>query len=198
MTNEPNTFVADREDQRRALTSPIRLEILGHFRSGPTSVAELAERMGRPASALYYHVGILENAGILVRAGERPAGKRQETLYRPVAPRIEMAADPESPDSIEAAARAAGTAFRMAERDLEAALREGCARQEGEDRNFIASRMHCRLAPKDLAEINAHLEAIFEIAARETPDADEYCSFTFALMPLRGRTPTPSPKRSSE
>lgn len=198
---ERDTYLAEGEDQRRALSSPIRLEILGHFREGDLSVAELAALMGRPASALYYHVGLLEKAGILLRAGERPAGKRQETLYRPVARRIALAADPEAPESIDAALRTAASAFRMAERELAAALRDGETRTGGDDRNFSASRMHCRLTREGLAAIHAHLDAIQEIAAQsgaDAPeDAGEYCSFTFALLPLRGRTPTPPRKRSS-
>ena len=51
------------------------------------AVADVAERMGRPAATLYYHFRILEKVGLLVRTGSRPGTKKSEVLYEPVASR---------------------------------------------------------------------------------------------------------------
>jgi AcrR family transcriptional regulator len=203
---DPDLYLAERPDQQAAMASPIRLEILGQFTSPEgASIAEIAERMGRPAGGLYYHFGLLEKAGLLVRVGSRPAGKRHEALFRPVAERIGLATEPGSREGVAAAVKTTASAFRMTQRDVEAALAEGTARPEGEDRNFSVWRMHCRVSKSTLAEINQHLDALYRIAERECrgetvpDDADEYCSVTLALLPLRGRKrPESSPPPDSQ
>jgi AcrR family transcriptional regulator len=188
------TYVVERPEQRQALSSPIRLELLGHFMTpGGMSIGEIAERMGRPASTLYYHFRRLEHVGLIKRAGTRPRGKRLEALFEPVAQRIAMSTECGSEPALRAALKTVAAAFRMAERDLEAALRSGDCRPLGAHRNTFATRMHCRLTKATLAEINGHLGAIERIVSREArrrklrPDADQYCSLTLALLPLRGR-----------
>lgn len=192
---EPALHIVRRLDQRKALTSPIRMEILGHFVSpGGMSIAEIAKRMGRPHAALYYHFRILETVGLLKRAGSRPSGKRMEALYRPIAPRIGIPAAKTSRQGSEDALKTMAAAFRMAERDMEQALSSGSARPGGRFRNFLATRMHCRLTKSALAQVNVHLRAIDRIAGQEMrrkhPQsvADQHCSLTIALLPLRGRS----------
>lgn len=194
MGRRRKSYRIESAEQKAAISSPIRMEILGHFTSPEgMSIAEIAERMGRPPATLYYHFGILEDAGLLVRAGKRPGTKKSETLYEPVASRFEfpVARDPES--EADAAVKAMSMAFRMAERDLEAALVSPDSRKAGKYRNVLAGRLHCRTTRDTLAEINTHLDAIQKILEREgrrtklPPDADEYFSLTFALLPLRGR-----------
>jgi len=186
----PKEFVAKSPQQRKALSSVIRLEILGHFLS-PTgdSVADVAERMGRPPGALYYHIDILERTGLLTRVGTRKRGKRDEALYRPAGRKIVLEATDQPADAV----KALQSAFRMAERDFEAAIADGTARPTGKAPNLRAGRMHFRVSKKTLTEINKQFDAIMSILDREgrrkevPADADQYCSITLALMPLRGR-----------
>jgi len=188
-----DTYIIRREEQRKALSSPIRLELLGHFITDKgMSIAEVAERMGRPPASLYYHFRLLEQVGLLLAVGTRPAGKRQEVLYRPVAARFAMPAS-SAGAGVKDAMKTMSTAFRMAERDMEAALTSGHARADGLDRNFFGTRLHARLNRTALAEVNKHLKAIERILQRESKkrtvpeDADQYCSLTMALLPLKGR-----------
>lgn len=190
----PERFTAHRPEQQRALASPVRLEIIGQFTTGePMSVAELAERMGRPANAVHYHVGRLLRVGLLERAGERRSGVRREALYRPVAKRIELPA-PTGGRGRAAVLRTMAAAFRMAERDLAAALEAGDAVSEGPGRTVTALRLHARLTPSALAEINGHIDALLGVLEREgarrdlPADAHHACSLTLALLPLRGRS----------
>jgi AcrR family transcriptional regulator len=191
-TSKSDTYIIRREEQRKALSSPMRMEILGQFTTlEGMSIAEVAERMGRPPASLYYHFRLLEQVGLLLAVGTRPAGKRQEVLYRPVAPRFAMPAR-SSGSGAEAAMKTMSTAFRMAERDMEAALTSGAARSDGADRNFFGTRLHARLDRATLAEVNKHLKAIERILMRESkkqrvPEDAQYCSLTLALLPLKGR-----------
>jgi DNA-binding transcriptional ArsR family regulator len=189
-----STMRASGADQRTALASPLRLEILGLFTNPePLAISDMARLMGRTAGSLYHHVGILEKAGLLLRSGTRPVGKRYEALFQPAATRIEMEARSEVVDEVDLVVKVMASAFRMAERDLAAVINEGECKQEGPDRNVFATRMHFRASPRLLARLNKHLKAIEELlsaaAANETkptPD-DQHLSLTLALLPLRGR-----------
>jgi len=195
-TNGPKVHIIEGEAQRRAISSPLRLEILGYFSAGrPLSVREVAERMGRPATAIHYHVRLLAQSGLLNKSGERRDGRRREAEYSMVAEAI--AVPGHGPPSEEGentlALKTTASAFRMAERDMKAALAEGAARREGEDRNFYVTRMHCRLSREEMAEINQRLNAllgaVLDSMRREEPrDDDEFVSLTLALIPLPNRS----------
>lgn len=193
---QQESFLVQRADQRAALTSPIRLEILGLFTGpDPLSVADMAARMARPANAIHYHVRLLARVGLLRKVGTRERG---EALYRPVAKRIQLPAPTRGPGR-ETALRTMGSAFRMAERDMEAALREGGFEREGDGRNFIALRLHTRLTNAGLARVNRHIDAILAVLEKENTrraavNAPHHCSLTLALLPLRGRGKEPVSK----
>jgi hypothetical protein len=190
---EWTTITASDPDQRTALASPLRLEILGLFTENePLAIADMARLMGRTAGSLYYHVGILEKARLLQRAGTRPKGKRYEALFYPAASCFDLEAE-KGGESAELALKTMSSAFRMAERDLEASFRRRDCVTEGSGRNALAFRLHLRASPKLLAGINKHLEAIEELLKAETarssgpsPD-DQHLSLTLALLPLKGR-----------
>ena len=199
--SKPNTVRATDPAQRAALASPLRMEILGLF-TNPDSlaIADMARLMGRSAGSLYHHVGILEEAGLLCRTGTRPKGKRHEALFRPVASRIEVEARSGGEQAVNQAVKMMASAFRMAERDLEAALQSGESITRGPSRNLCATRMHMRTSPVLLAKINKHLLAIENLLTTEmakepqaTPD-DQHLSLTIALLPLKGRGKSKSNK----
>lgn len=185
------------EEQRRAVASPLRMELIGLFlERRPLSVAQLAERMGRSATALYYHVGLLEKAGILKRAGKRRSGRRAEALYLPVADMFKMEQEGGNTEAAATALKTMATAFRMAEGDMRAALADPRSKSAGPYRNVYGTRMHCRISKESLAELNGHLRAIEKTVARvhkshePSPD-DQFVSLTLALMPLRNREARP-------
>ena len=173
--------------QREALTSPLRLEILGQFTGpAPLSVRDLAERMGRTPHSLYYHVHLMARVGLLREVGQREDGGRSEALYQPARHRVALdAADPGSGPAIR---RTMGAAFRMAERDLEAALESAPA-----DPRLLGMRAHFRAPPRVLKEVRRHLEAALEVVQRESRrgagrQQGPLYSLTLALLPLRGRS----------
>ena len=195
-TKRPSVHTIEGEAQRRAVSSPLRLEILGYFLAGrPLTVREIAERMGRPATAIHYHVRLLDESGLLKKSGERREGRRREAEYSMVAEAIAIGGRGDGPDEGEdtLAVKTAASAFRMAQRDAKAALDSGAARRKGEDRNFYVSRMHCRVNAEELAEINRRLDALLAVVLdsmrREEPrDDDEFVSLTLALAPLPNRS----------
>jgi DNA-binding transcriptional ArsR family regulator len=66
-----------------ALASSARIEIIDVLaQMGTVSVAELAATLGRAADTLYYHLRILQKAGLVVDCGTRVTQGRSEALYR--------------------------------------------------------------------------------------------------------------------
>src|SRR6266540_1771524 len=89
----PRLLVLRSAEQIGIVTHPLRLEIVEALQLyGPDSIAGLARRLDRRANALTYHVRRLEQAGAVVRAGTRRAGRRDEAVYAVAAPRIALAA----------------------------------------------------------------------------------------------------------
>ena len=173
----------------------MRLELVGLYTEDrPLSVAEMAARLGRPATSLYHHVQVLEDAGVLRRAGTRPKGKRFETLYELTESRIELEVDQSDESALRHAGQAMSAALRMAERDFIAALGRDDIRTDGPGRNLTGLRTHMRLSPDALVRLNRRLQAVedllLEIAAEsdQLGSDDQFVSFTFLLTPLRGRS----------
>ena len=178
--------------QRKALASPLRQEILGRWTDGePRTVADIAAVMGRPATAIYYHMHQLEKVGLLIRAGSRPGPKRDEILYKPVAKEFDLTPTPGDPEQIADAMAALTTANRMALGDLKASFESGEDRFDGPDRSILAFRLHARLTDEKKARANALLDELLtlfqdESSTDKVADA-EFFSLTVALAPLRGR-----------
>jgi DNA-binding transcriptional ArsR family regulator len=194
-TNGPELHTIEGEAQQRAISSPLRLEILGYFAAGrPLSVKEVAERMGRPATAIHYHVRVLAESGLLRKTGERRDGRRREAEYSMVAEAIAVPGYGTGDENDNALAlKTTTSAFRMAERDMKAALAAGAARSEGEDRNFAVTRMHLRLSREEMAEVNRRLDALLgavleSMRRDEQRDDDQFVSLTLALLPLPDRS----------
>lgn len=190
----PSIGRAATPEQREALASPLRLEVFGHFfPSEPLSARELAERMGRSASSVYYHLHRLVEVGLLREAGERPRGTRTETLYELVGSALRLEPDG-SAGTRDAILRTMAAAFRMAERDLEAALPSVQRALDGSgDVSVLATRLHFRATPEVLEEVQKHLRAALEVIGGvgtdgpTGPEAGPHHSLTLALLPLRGR-----------
>jgi DNA-binding transcriptional ArsR family regulator len=182
-----------------ALASPQRLELIGLFVDADRlSIADMAARVGRPATSLYHHVAVLEEAGVVKRAGTRPKGKRFETLYELTRPIVDV--DVDDKDTLR---RAMTAALRMAERDFAEAIERDDVVTEGPERQLQGYRVHVRASGDVLARLNERLQAVEdlfrELATQDTdpgPD-DEFVSLTVLLAPLRGRQADRTPGGSS-
>jgi predicted transcriptional regulator len=73
-------------EQWKILLSPVRAEVAEALRLlGPSSIADIADVLDRPADALYPHVRTLIRAGFVTPAGTRKLGRHVEALYDVVA-----------------------------------------------------------------------------------------------------------------
>ena len=157
-------------EQIEALTSAVRQAILDRVEAlGPSSVADLAQSLGRPADALYYHVRRLLQVGMLVEAGSRGTARRDEALYDVPHRRWHIAYEPDDPDNVEALRKATRALLRQAERDFAGGFEHPEVSVRGPLRNLWSLRLEARLSREDLRQINRHLQAILAILRKPRP-----------------------------
>jgi predicted transcriptional regulator len=190
-----------------AVGSSLRMEIIRHLQThGPSTVFELARRMGRSADSLYYHVRRLQEVGVLARTGTRNGGRREEGVFglagEPLTVTVESAGD----GAAEAVLEAARSMLRDAEQNLAAVLESErlleaghlpqrkmpCRVSDGDARPLpMVVRMRGRLPEQAVAEVCAHLDAIAEIFVRhkqadspETPGTPPQHEMAAIFAPL--------------
>lgn len=64
-----------------ALSDPIRARMVEELMSGPRSAKELAASAGVAPNRVYYHLGVLEAAGMVTVDGFRETGRSAERVY---------------------------------------------------------------------------------------------------------------------
>lgn len=160
------SFVISRPAQIEALISPARQEIVDSAAaSGPLSVREMAEALGRKPSSIYYHVSALLETGLLVETGRRRTGRREEAIY--ATPGKEMRLLPTA-ETRETYGDIVASMLRVAGRDFRRAMQAGVT-ISAEPRRIWGGRLKGWVTNRDLAGINAHIEAIIEILGRRRP-----------------------------
>ncbi|MEJ2503433.1 MAG: winged helix-turn-helix domain-containing protein [Gemmatimonadota bacterium] len=168
-----------------AVGSPARLEILSALGDGPRTTRELACRLGRTRQSLYYHLGLLEDAGLV--AAESVAGRPRERRYRVVEERIAVAARRSSVAGREAAAKAIGAILRLTGREAAAALKDPTVRSAGPLRELVGFRCKARLDEVGLGRVNAlidELETLLRSRESGATDVPLY-ALTLVLTPAR-------------
>jgi DNA-binding transcriptional ArsR family regulator len=175
-----------RADQIDTLASPVRQEIVDALQAcGTRSIAELALHLGRAADSLYYHVRQLEEVGLVVRRGSRPAGRREEVLYDVPGRQMFIDTEPRTKREVASVLALIGSALRIANRDLHAAFAAGIARYRGRRRNAWGGRFKGWLTTQELDEVKQHLTAIHALMLRgERERGGALHAFTWVVTPL--------------
>jgi len=147
----------------KALADPLRIRLLEWLFEAPRSARQLADCAGLPADRLYYHLGQLEDAGLIEIAEYRPLARgKVERVYAPA--ETEPPGDDAGPEET---AAFLGSMLQATAMDITAACR---ARQAGRRREVDLHRGALRLTDEALAELRGHLE---QLAARfADPGAD--------------------------
>jgi DNA-binding transcriptional ArsR family regulator len=178
-------------DARRikVLASPVRHELVDTLSAlgGKASVAQLALQLGRPADGLYYHLRVLQKAGLV----EELAQEGGERIYRLAgsgkAP-LRLAYEPESRGTVPALSSYARGLLKVAQRDFERGLRTAGVAMQGERRQLWAARNKGWVGPAELEEVNLLLEKLCELTSRpHAPGRDMLMSLAFVLAPSARR-----------
>ena len=182
-------FQLSRLDQIRALRSGERARIVQSLSlHGPSSVRDLATRMGRIPESLYYHVSELVRVGLVHRVGTRPTRNRKEALYDRVGP---IAIDPSqrSPAFLEAVGELYQSSLRATGRQLTRSLEEEHGRTGERVRQGLVQHS-ARLSPKAHRELRKRLDELIDfVIENEDPDEPEVTWVTFAYAATSDRRP---------
>ncbi len=77
----PDLVHADAPQQLKAMSDPLRSQILDLVLDRAATVKELAEAVGRPSSSVAHHVGVLVDAGLLTVVRTRRVRAIDERFY---------------------------------------------------------------------------------------------------------------------
>ena len=187
-------FRIRRSDQIHALAVPARQEIIDALLcSGPSTVADIAESLGRPADSLYFHIRILKRLGLMVAVEPRRPGGREEMVYD--VPGRPMRIDYNLGDRKISAGivKAIGAMVRITQRDFNDAVEGGTAAVDGPYRALWGARVKGWITKTQLNGINRRLNEICRIVlSPERRRGSGLHSFTFVMTPIepnaRGRT----------
>lgn len=184
-------FIDDRR-QLRAIKSAVRQEVLDTILAmgGRCSITELAAELGRPADGLYYHVKALHKAGLLEEAGQQPARRGNETVYRVPANarQMQIRYQPEDHKNATDVIDIANNLLRMTARDFKAGYTPERAVVSGKYRNLWAARNKGWLSKEELAEANALLSRLMDLFNQpRSPERDKLYALTTVFAPLEVR-----------
>ena len=171
----------------RVLASPVRQELIDALsRTGPSSLAELGAVLGRPADGLYYHVRLLQRAGLVYSAGSRMRNGRREDLFRSGAGQYRLEYGDASPRRAFAFNAIIASMMRLGIRDYRRALAGGNCRLSGSSRDLWALRTVGRLERRDVSLVNRRIRALTRSMKRNAPSGRLY-AITVLLTPLDHR-----------
>lgn len=170
-----------------ALVSGARQEIVDVLsRMANPCVAELAAALGRPADAIYYHLRILQRAGLVVCVGSRNHGQRKEQLFRTVSPdlRIEYRrGEGGNGREITAIVR---SMLRLGARDFDHAFQGGNGKVSGPKRELWALRTTGWLTPDEVIKVNRSISSLAAAVSKPRKKGRLY-GITVLLTPLDRR-----------
>ena len=141
----------------KLLMSPVRIEIAESLTSlGPCSIREVAEFLDRPADALYRHITLLEEAGLVVDAGYRRGRRNAERLIDLAADDFRPVFDPGSgQDERDAVLRTVETLMKTTQRIVRESGDQRPFRFGDDGRNIAIGWEIGWLRPEDVGEAHA-------------------------------------------
>jgi len=179
-------FVIKDARQIRLLGSPLRQALIDTIvSSGPCSVGTLSQVLGRPMDRLYYHLRVLEKAGLVIARNVRPGVGRRDTEFDVPGRPMRLQYDLRNTANKRALSEVVRSIWRAAQADFARGLDNPRAVASGSGRNLWAAREQGRLSARDLAAVNQHLQDILRIIrdARDSSAPNRLLHFTFSLSP---------------
>jgi predicted transcriptional regulator len=172
--------------QKAVLASAVRQNLLDTLCAARlASVPQLAAQMGMRVSALYYHLHLLERAGLVTRQPSPRGGPRREACFSARATKLVLDHDLGSTSGRRASERVVQALLRAAARDFAAGARSPLARVGTATQNLWASRVKAWLTDRDIAAVREHLRAIdtLMLGSRRAPGTT-LCAVSWVLAPV--------------
>lgn len=165
-------------DTLKVLADPLRLNIL-EMLGKPGTVKQVAAKIGRPPTKLYYHFNLLEKHGLLTMVDTRIVSGIVEKHYQTSARTFRLQRDLLSPgadgfnESLDVALNAM---FTTAREDLHASVKSGLLRLEDDaprHRTAFINQARLRLQPDRADEFYERLEALVKEFQADADDHDD-------------------------
>jgi DNA-binding transcriptional ArsR family regulator len=173
--------------QLAALASAPRQEIVDVLAElGTVSVARLADTLGRPADALYFHLRRLTRVGLVEHVGYSSRSGRKEALYRTTSPELMLEYHPRRASNRAAVTAIVTSMLRLGIRDFGRAFQRKDVIVSGDSRELWALRRTGRLAPTQLAGINRSIQSLRDAMTNPGGHGRLY-AVTVLLTPLDRR-----------
>jgi predicted transcriptional regulator len=190
-------FIVHDKEQLTALTSSVRQEMVDVLsQMGTVSVGELAATLGRPADALYYHLRVLKQAGLVHRAGYRGQGVRKQEVIRTVSSDLQLQYQPGKGGNGKQVTAIVGSMLRLGIRDFHHAFQSGDARVSGSGRELWALRKTGWLTREEIVNLNRSIEGLAKAVSKPRGQGRLY-GITVLLTPLDHRARASSKKSTS-
>lgn len=171
--------------QLEALSSSLRQELCDVLaESGAASVAELASILGRAPDALYYHLRILEKAGLVTSARRRLPGRKTELVYRPIARDVAIDLEAARRDGSKALCALVGSMLRLGARDYRRAFGHHETVLAGPRRELMVRRKTAWLKPAQVRAMINSIEQLDRDMSR-APKAGRLYAITILFTPLK-------------
>jgi DNA-binding transcriptional ArsR family regulator len=183
--------------QLAALTSSIRQEIVDALSQiGTVPVSELAATLGRPADALYYHLRVLRNAGLVLRAGFQGEGVRKEELIQSVSSDLKLHYEPGKGGNTREITSIVGSMLRLGIRDFQRAFQTEGVTVSGSGRELWALRRTGWLTSDEILSVNRAIEELVSTVSKPRGKGRLY-GITILFTPLdhRARKSKKEPRR---
>jgi DNA-binding transcriptional ArsR family regulator len=170
-----------------ALVSGARQEIVDVLSQMPSlSAAELASALGRPADAIYYHLRVLQRSGLVVSAGCRNHGRRQEQLFRTISPDLRLEYKVGERGNARQITAIVRSMLRLGARDFDHAFQRADAKVSGAGRELWALRTAGWLTPEKVVKVNRSISSVARAVSKPRRKGRLY-GITVLLTPLDHR-----------
>jgi DNA-binding transcriptional ArsR family regulator len=187
MKRSDHAYFIRQKSQLATLASSARQEIVDLLsRMGTVSVAELAASLGRPADAIYYHLRVLKQSGLVIQAGKRNRGRRPEELFRTVSSNLRLQYKTGEGGNGREISAIVGSMLRMGIRDFRRTFQSSDAKVSGSDRELWALRSTGWLTPKEIVSVNQSMKSLSQAVSKPHGKGRLY-AITVLLTPLDHR-----------
>lgn len=169
----------------QALSNPLRVVVLRLLKERERSVKEMCDILGETSTRLYYHVRLLEKAGLVRHVRTETRDGSVLKFYRTTAkvlliPFEVLHDDPDSPEA-QVAVNIEASALERAAMDVRRALTFGI--KEMTDADYYVGRFFVRTSPEHAREYVRRLEELTnEFMALDSEDGSLRYTITSALV----------------
>ena len=181
-------FVVERPDAIRLLASPLRQAIVDSIvADGETTANALSAVIRRPADRLYYHLRLLEKAGLVRSRESRATNGRTERFFDVPDRPLYLRYDPASSANRSAVRSVVRSMVRAALHDFARGFERKGVSTWGPRRELWAGRVQGHLTTRDLEVVNAVMQCLIDrivASRRHDPASGKAYQLTWLLSPM--------------